>query len=113
MKTRFNFDETETGWRISDAESREVVLDELPSEEAAEAIAAVLGEVPAAGDLTREFVAHCAAVFQRTKGNAGRCVDIIQAEQEARRRAGMRINERFTPYDHGRLELATRVGSRY
>ncbi len=113
MQTRFKLEEAETGWRILDAEAQEVVLDELPSEEAAQAIAAVLGEVPVTGDLTREFVAHCAAIFQRTKGNAGRCADIIRAEQEARRRAGMRIAERFTPSDHGRLELATRVGRRY
>lgn len=113
MKTRFNFEETDTGWRIWDQEVQEVVLDELPSEEAAQAIVLVLGEVPVVGDLTREFVAHCAAIFRQTKGNTRRCADIIRAEQEARSRAGMRITERFTPRDHGRLELATRVVRRY
>src|SRR5437867_767199 len=101
MKRRFNDEKAETGWRIWDVERQEVVLEELPSEEAAQAITEVLNHVPVMGDLTREFVAHCAAVFQRTKGNTRRCAEIIRAEQEARDRAGMRITERFSPRDHG------------
>lgn len=110
MTKRYEAEEASAGFLIRDKEQGQVVLN-LATREVAEAIASVLNQVPGA-EPSEEFIRQCAIVFQRTRGNPQRTIEIIQAEQEARGRAGMRINERFTPRDHGRLELATRWGRR-